>query len=148
MSVDVIGIDHIYIAVSNLRKSEAFYDGVMMTVLDFKKTCSNIENDPHVHYYNRHYSFTLRPARNLEQKHDPYSPGLNHFCFRVDSKNDVDEVAKGLKELNIKFDTPRLYPEYNPDYYALFFTDPDGVRLEVTNFRKTRRDRFNNWPND
>ena len=120
----------------------------MITVLDFKKTYSNIEGDPHVHYYNRHYSFTLRSARNLEHKHDSYSPGLNHFCFRVDSNNDVDEVAKGLKKLNIKFDTPRLYPEYNPDYYAVFFKDPDGVRLEVTNFRKTRRDRFNNWPND
>ena len=31
------------------------------------------------------------------------------------------------------------YPEYDADYYATFFEDPDGVRLEVTNFRERRR---------
>jgi len=34
---------------------------------------------------------------------------------------------------------PRYYPEYAPDYYATFFEDPDGVRLEVMNFREIRR---------
>lgn len=29
-----------------------------------------------------------------------------------------------------------LYPEYAPDYYAIFFSDPDGIRLELTNFRQ------------
>lgn len=33
----------------------------------------------------------------------------------------------------------RYYPEYGLDYYATFFTDPDGLRLEVMNFREVRR---------
>ncbi len=37
---------------------------------------------------------------------------------------------------------PRYYPEYDPDYYATFFEDPDGIRLEVTNFRERRRRRM------
>lgn len=148
MSVDVIGIDHLYIAVSDLKKSEEYYDQVLMKVLDFRKTYSGIGGDPHVHYYNRHYSFTLRPARNIEHKHDPYSPGLHHFCFRVESVDDVDKVGEGLKELGVDYDPPKFYPEYNPDYYAVFFQDPDGMRMEVTNFRKTRKHRFNTWPND
>jgi hypothetical protein len=40
---------------------------------------------------------------------------------------------------------PRLYPEYAPDYYATFFSDPDGLRLEVTNFRAERRERNLAW---
>ena len=36
----------------------------------------------------------------------------------------------------------RLYPEYAPDYYATFFSDPDGIRLEITNYRQERRKRF------
>jgi hypothetical protein len=28
---------------------------------------------------------------------------------------------------------------YGPDYYATFFTDPDGLRLEVMNLREVRR---------
>jgi hypothetical protein len=27
----------------------------------------------------------------------------------------------------------QFYPEYAPDYYAIFFADPDGIRLEATN---------------
>jgi glyoxylase I family protein len=40
---------------------------------------------------------------------------------------------------------PRYYPEYDPDYYATFFEDPDGIRLEVTNFRERRRRRMFDW---
>jgi len=40
---------------------------------------------------------------------------------------------------------PRYYPEYDADYYATFFTGPDGVRLEITNFRAERQERMQNW---
>jgi glyoxylase I family protein len=28
-------------------------------------------------------------------------------------------------------DAPREYPEYVPGYYAVFFADPDGIKLEL-----------------
>ena len=28
-------------------------------------------------------------------------------------------------------DSPREYPEYVPGYYAVFFADPDGIKLEL-----------------
>jgi len=59
--------------------------------------------------------------------------------------DDVDEISSALSQLNIDVEPPRLYPEYSPDYYAIFFKDPDGVRLEVTNFRKNRQDRYYHW---
>ena len=40
---------------------------------------------------------------------------------------------------------PRYYPEYAADYYATFFTDGDGIRLEITNFREIRRRRMFDW---
>jgi hypothetical protein len=39
----------------------------------------------------------------------------------------------------------KLYAEHAPDYWATFFNDPDGVRLEVTNYRQERRDRHDHW---
>lgn len=144
MPVDVIGMDHIYITVSDLGLSEIFYDKVM-SLLGFVKSKAPVGGDPHIHYFNRHYGFSIRPARNPDKKFDPYSPGLHHFCFRVDGFDDVNSIADGLRELNIGFDKPRYYPEYSPDYYAIFFADPDGIRLEVTNFRKNRRERFYKW---
>ncbi|MBU2515577.1 VOC family protein [bacterium] len=137
-------MDHIYISVSNLELSEVFYDKVM-SLLGFIKSKAPIGEDPHIHYFNRHYGFSIRPARNPDKKFDSYSPGLHHFCFRVDSIEDVNKVADGLGVFDIKYDKPKYYLEYSPDYYAVFFTDPDGIRLEVTNFRQNRRERYNNW---
>lgn len=88
----------------------------------------------------------LRPAHS-EGEHDPYRPGLHHLCFRVESEGEVAEVARALRTLQIETSEPRLYPEYAPDYVAIFFEDPDGIRLEVTNYRRERRERNENWEN-
>lgn len=137
MSVEVTGIDHICIAVSDLDRSEKFYDAVM-TVLGFRKNKFLNEDEPHVQYYNRHFSFVLRPAR-ISSPHNPFAPGLHHFCFRVGDTVAVDEAAKRFGEAGIDCDAPQFYPEYAPDYYAIYFSDPDGIRLELNNDRPGRR---------
>jgi len=61
--------------------------------------------------------------------------GLNHLAFRVPQHDDVDRftldflVPRGIAPL---YDTPRVFPEYSPGYYAVFFEDPDRLKLEVT----------------
>ncbi len=142
--VEVIGIDHVYLAVSDLRASEEFYDRAM-GVLGFRKRKGNIGGDPHIHYYNRHFGYSIRPARGHTPAHDPYAPGLHHFCFRVVDEAAVDRTVEGLREAGIETTEPRYYPEYAADYFATFFEDPDGVRLEVTNFREIRRKLMYDW---
>ena len=144
MAVEVIGIDHIYIAVRDLRRSEEFYDRVM-GVLGYRNGASEIAGDPHIHYFNRQFGFSLRPARAGTPDHNPYAPGLHHFCFRVVDERAVDRAASSLRAAGVEVTEPRYYPEYAQDYYATFFDDPDGVRLEVTNFRENRRRRMYDW---
>lgn len=140
---DIIGIDHIYITVSDLVRSEDFYDKVM-GVLGFRKKRFQLGDEQHVHYYNRHFGYVLRPARAV-QALNPYAPGLHHFCLRVESEAEVLEAAKMLREKNILVSGPRAYPEYAPDYFAIYFSDPDGLRLEITNYRQERRERYDAW---
>lgn len=137
---EIIGIDHLYISVSDLARSEAFYDRVLRDVLGFRKNAFTLGGEAHVQYFNRHFGYVLRPARTTTG-HDPYAPGMHHFCLRVDSPADVAEVALGLQAAGVDATPAALYPEYAPDYWATFFSDPDGVRLEVTNYRQERRDR-------
>jgi glyoxylase I family protein len=87
---EVIGIDHIYIAVTDLAKSEPFYDLVFMQTLGFRKNKFPLgdRGEPHIQYYNRHFGYVLRPARSLKS-HDSYSPGLHHLCLRVESASDA-----------------------------------------------------------
>jgi glyoxylase I family protein len=141
---DVIGIDHIYVAVSDLTRSEAFYDRVLLGELGFRKNRFSLEGDPHIQYYNRHFGYVLRPAKH-KGKHDPMTVGLHHFCFRVATPEEVRAVGEKLRSAGIAASEPALYPEYAPDYWATFFEDPDGIRLEVTNYRQERRNRHDHW---
>jgi glyoxylase I family protein len=140
----VIGIDHLYIAVSDLAHSEAFYDRALVTALGFRKNRFSLNGDPHIQYFNRHFGFVIRPAWS-EAAHDPYAPGLHHFCLRVESIADVEAAALALKNAGIPASPARHHPDYAEDYWAVFFEDPDSIRLEITNYRKERKARFENW---
>ena len=140
---DVIGIDHIYLAVSDLASSERFYD-VVMRALGFRKNKFELAGDRHIQYYNRHFGCVLRPART-RQSHDPYAPGLHHLCLRVESEAEVKEASKALRDQGIAVSEAAPYPQYAPDYVACFLSDPDGVRLEITNYRQERRERHDQW---
>jgi glyoxylase I family protein len=145
MNLEVIGIDHIYVAVSDLDCSEKFYD-VAMAILGFRKNTFLNDGDRHIQYFNRHFGFVLRPAHS-STPHNPSAPGLHHFCFRVEDNAAVDEAARRFSEAGIICSAPQFYPEYAPDYYASFFSDPDGIRLELTNYRQERRKRFEDLAN-
>ena len=144
MSIEIIGIDHIYLSVADLGRSEKFYD-VVMPVIGFRKNTFVNEGERHVQYYNRHFGYVLRPASDDPARRDSRAPGLHHLCFRVENCADVDAIARHFAADGVVCVPPQLYPEYAPDYYALFFSDPDGIRLEITNYRQERRERFQNW---
>lgn len=65
--------------------------------------------------------------------HDRYSPGLHHIAWRAESRADVDALHDLLGTTGFTvLDTPADYPQYNRGrgYYAVFFADPDGLKLE------------------
>ena len=140
---EITGIDHVYVTVADLARSEAFYDRAM-GILGFRKNRFAFGAEPHVQYYNRHFGYVLRPARS-SQAYDPYAPGLHHLCLRVESVDDVVAAAAQLQAAGIAASDARRYPDYADDYWATSFTDPDGVRLEITNYRQERRERHDRW---
>jgi glyoxylase I family protein len=144
MDIEVRTIDHIYVSVSDLARSTDFYDPVMK-VLGFRKGTKPIAGEPHVHYFNPVTQYTLRPARVGTGAHDPYSPGLHHICFQLDSRAQVDAAADALRALGVGVSQPDFYPEYADDYYAAFFEDPDGIRLELVALRRLRISIRDHW---
>ena len=65
--------------------------------------------------------------------------------MRVSDRAAVDEAASALKSAGIEVDGPKLWPQYLPDYYALFFSDPDGIRLEIVNHMERRKMMQTRW---
>lgn len=141
---EVSGIDHCYLTVSDLPRSERFYDAALLRVLGFRKNSFPLAGEPHIQYFNRHFGIVLRPARRAVP-HDCYAPGLHHLCLRVASSEAVHDAARQLQAAGIAASEAQRYPDYAPDYVATFFTDPDGVRLEITNYRQERRERHDRW---
>ena len=67
------------------------------------------------------------------RRNDRYSPGLHHLAWAADSREDVDRLHALLVERKADvLDAPADYPQYNKGrgYYAVFFADGDGLKLE------------------
>jgi catechol 2,3-dioxygenase-like lactoylglutathione lyase family enzyme len=141
--MNVIGLDHIYLTVSDFARSEAFYDDVM-ELLGFRKGTKPIGGEPHAHYFNPVLQISIRPARS-KSGFDPYAPGLHHLCLQLPDEAAVDAAAVSLERLGVVATEPKLYPEYNPDYYATFFEDPDGLRLELVARSPSRNEIVDRW---
>jgi catechol 2,3-dioxygenase-like lactoylglutathione lyase family enzyme len=126
-------IGHIYLYVSDLQKSEGFYKE-FLEILGYKET---VNEDWGCAFKKDDTSIWLEqaPEEYVKDGYHRKRVGLNHLAFRVDSKEDVDIFSeKFLKKKNIDtlYDTPKLFPEYSDNYYAVFFEDPDRIKLEVT----------------
>lgn len=60
------------------------------------------------------------------------APGLHHLCLKAESTEQVDELYDQLLGVESRiFSPPQAYPQYTDSYYAVFFSDPDGMKLEV-----------------
>ena len=140
--VEVVGLDHVYLTMSDLARSEKFYDTVL-GLLDFRKIDAAIGGDPHRHYFNKVMQISIRPAHG--GKHNPYAPGLHHLCLQVADKAAVDKLAELLRAADIAITEPTFYPQYAEDYYAIFLGDPDGLRHEVVARRARRKLAVERW---
>jgi catechol 2,3-dioxygenase-like lactoylglutathione lyase family enzyme len=58
-------------------------------------------------------------------------PNANRIAFWVATPEDVERVAKVARDAGaVEMSGPKPMP-YGPGYYAAFFADPSGNRLEV-----------------
>jgi catechol 2,3-dioxygenase-like lactoylglutathione lyase family enzyme len=61
-----------------------------------------------------------------------HRPNGNRIAFWAESREAVDKVADVVRKAGGKnLEGPELCVEYSPGYYAVFFEDPDGNKLEV-----------------
>ncbi len=75
-------------------------------------------------------SIGLRQAQEPGE-HDRYRVGLHHVAFEASSRAVVDERADWLSERNVGIESGPEEYAYQTGYYAVFFYDPDGIKLEI-----------------
>jgi glyoxylase I family protein len=131
----LVGLGHVDLVCRHLERSLAFYAAVFGPLGLEAPFLVDGERGEQIHYLRFPAagagSIGLRQAQN-DQEFELYAPGFHHLSLAVETKADVDAVhaaviAAGGEVLH----APRLWSQYHPDYYATFFEDPDGFRLEV-----------------
>jgi len=119
-------IHHLDLSASDLAESTAFYDR-LLPLLGFRRS-ADVHEGPI--WAGAHLEIGLQTARS-SATHDRHSPGLHHLAFAAPSRGAVDELHERLLDLEVTvLDAPTEYPQYAPGYYAVFFADPDGIKLE------------------
>ena len=77
-------------------------------------------------------SIGLREAQTRGfEPYDRYRIGLHHLCFEAFSRADVEERAEWLRAQGAEIESGPEEYGYQPGYYAVFFYDPDGLKLEI-----------------
>jgi catechol 2,3-dioxygenase-like lactoylglutathione lyase family enzyme len=119
----VTGIDHISIRVSDYRKSKAFYSK-LFTFLGFE-----ISEDygSTIGWTNGQTRYWIAEAEG-RKSYKMGDVGLHHYAFQLRNRKDVDALQAFLEKEKVKIVDPA--DEYYEDYYAVFFLDPDGIKLE------------------
>jgi catechol 2,3-dioxygenase-like lactoylglutathione lyase family enzyme len=126
-SADARGaIHHVDVTARDLARSAAFYD-LVLPLLGFRRGSGAPEGPT---WAGDGLEVGLQAARS-PGAHDRYVPGLHHLAFTAPSRAAVDDLHQRLAALGVPIlDPPAEYPRYAPGYYAVFFADPDGLKLE------------------
>lgn len=124
--VRVVGIDHISLRVSDYAKSKAFY-GKLMAFLGFEVLDEYPDTMGWTNGKTRLW-IGQADAKGKKHKHRIGDVGFHHYAFELESRKDVDALQAFVTKLGATIVDPA--DEYYDDYYAVFFLDPDGLKLE------------------
>ena len=127
------GVHHVDLVVSSIERSLPFYRDLLGPLGWHGLSEVEGERGETIFYLSGPgTSIGLREAQTRRfERHDRYTVGLHHLCIEAYARGDVDERAEWLRSVGAELDSePREYG-YSPGYYAVFFYDPDGLKLEI-----------------
>lgn len=124
-------LHHIEIYVSDLEKSTAFWQWFLTEQFDYS-VYQQWNDGISFKLGDTYIVFVQTEEKYLDSTYNRKNVGLNHLAFHCTSREFVDTLTKEL----IKKDISILYNDKHPyaggeDYYAVFFEDPDRIKVEV-----------------
>ena len=126
-----MGIHHVDLVVSSVGRSLPFYRELLAPLGYHRIAEVEGERGETIWYLGgSDVALGLRAAQTGGD-HDRYRVGLHHVAFEAWSRAIVDERAAWLVEQGATIESGPEEYGYMPGYYAVFFYDPDGIKLEI-----------------
>jgi glyoxylase I family protein len=126
------GVHHVDLVVSSIERSLPFYRDLLGPLGYHRIAEVEGERGETIWYFGGSggAALGLRQAQS-EGGHDRYRIGFHHLAFGASSRAVVDERYEWLLAHGAEIEsTPQEYA-YSPGYYAVFFRDPDDLKLEI-----------------
>ena len=125
-------IDHISIAVRDLKSAEAFY-AALLAPLGMTKLRE--WPDAAIGFGKKYPDFWINKRAAMDRI---ASDSGVHICLRAPDAAAVDAFHAAALDAGGESDgAPGPRPEYHGGYYAAFIRDPDGNRVEAVTFLKS-----------
>ena len=125
------GVHHVDLVVSSIERSLPFYRDLLGPLGWHGVSETQGERGETIWYlWGAGTSIGLREAQT-EGPHDRYRIGLHHLALEATSSSAVNERTEWLRTQGIEIESGPEEYWYQPGYYAVFFYDPDGVKLEI-----------------
>jgi glyoxylase I family protein len=127
------GVHHVDLVVSSIERSLPFYRDLLGPLGWHGISEVEGERGETISYlWGPGTSVGLRAAQSdTHDGFDRYRIGLHHVAFEAYSRGLVDERAEWLRERGAEIESEPQEYTYQPGYYAVFFYDPDGLKLEI-----------------
>ena len=125
------GVHHVDLVVSSIERSLPFYRDLLAPLGFHGVSETQGERGETIWYlWGPGTSIGLREAQT-EGPHDRYRIGLHHLALEATSRSAVNERTEWLRAQGIEIESGPEEYWYQPGYYAVFFFDPDGIKLEI-----------------
>jgi glyoxylase I family protein len=126
------GVHHVDLVVSSIERSLPFYTGLLGPLGYHRVSEVEGERGETIWYIGGPGTgIGLREARIESERYDRYRVGLHHLAFEADSRDQVDNRAAWVRTQGVEIENDPQEYTYSPGYYATFFYDPDGLKLEI-----------------
>ena len=127
-----MGVHHVDLAVSSVERSLPFYRELLGPLGWHRLSEVEGERGETICYIGGPgTAIGLREAQSESERYDRYRVGIHHLAFEADSRAQVDERAEWVRTQNVEIESEPQDYTYSPGYYAVFFFDPDGMKLEI-----------------
>lgn len=127
------GVHHVDLVVSSIERSLPFYRDLLGPLGWHGVSEVQGERGETIWYlWGTGTSIGLREAQTpVEAPYDRYRVGLHHLALEASSRAVVNERAEWLRGQGAEIESGPEEYSYIPGYYAVFFYDPDGLKLEI-----------------